>query len=186
MVKKNVCVFISGNGSNLKNLILKSREYNFPINIKLVVCNNKKANGIKYAKMFSIPILIINTRKNYEIYTINRLKAKKISLICLAGYMKVLSTKFLKNFKKPVINVHPSLLPKFKGLNTFERILNNKEKKTGCTIHFVNKNLDSGKIICQKSFMISKNDSIQTLKMKTQKLEYIAYPEAIFKINKYI
>ena len=124
MVKKNVCIFISGNGSNLKNLISKSRDYNFPINIKLVISNNRNAKGINYAKMNSIPFFIINSKSRYfENKIFHLLSEYKISMICLAGYMKILSKRFIYNFKKDIINIHPSLLPKFKGLNTFSRIL---------------------------------------------------------------
>jgi phosphoribosylglycinamide formyltransferase 1 len=183
MVKKNTCVFISGQGSNLKNLINKSREYNFPINIKLVISNNENAYGINYAKKNSIPYLIINTKlRNYENQILQTLKKYRISLICLAGYMKIISKNFLKKYRNKIINIHPSLLPKFKGLNTFSRIIKNKEKKTGCTVHYVNEKLDSGNVITQKSFFINPNDNELVLKQKTQKLEYQAFPEAIIKI----
>ena len=183
MVKKNACIFISGNGTNLKNLIIRSREYTFPIKIKLVVCNKKNAPGILYAKKNSIPLLLINTKKrNFENLILNNLKKHKISIICLAGYMKVLSSYFLNNFRKMIINIHPSLLPKFKGLNTFSRVIEKKEKKTGCTVHFVDKNLDSGKIITQKSFYLETGDDIEILKKKTNKLEYLAYSNALVKI----
>ena len=185
MVKKNTCIFISGKGTNLNNLIKKSRDYNFPINIKLVISNKKNAMGIKYARKNSIPIFIVNTKfRNYEDLILQVLKKKRINFICLAGYMKILSAKFLKRFGKKIINIHPSLLPKFKGLNTFSRILKNKENKSGCTVHFVNENLDSGKIIVQKRFYISSNDTELDIKYKTQKLEYLAYPEAIIKVCK--
>ena len=183
MVKKNTCVFISGKGSNLKNLIKKSRDYNFPIKIKLVVSNNKNAFGLTYARKYSIPFLIINTQKRYsERLIINSILKNQISFICLAGYMKILSKKFLITFRKKIINIHPSLLPKFKGLNTFKRVLKKKEKKTGCTVHYVNSKLDGGKIILKKSFFIEENDDEISLKRKTQKIEYIAFPEAIIKV----
>ena len=186
MVKKRACVFISGNGTNLNNLILKSRDYNFPISINLVVCNNKKANGINFAKKNSIPYFIIDTKKrNFENHILNIVKKYKITFICLAGYMKILSKEFLIKYRKKIINIHPSLLPKFKGLNTFQRILKNKEKKTGCTVHYVNENLDSGSIISQKSFDILINDTESTLRKKTQKLEYSIFPKAIIKIFRY-
>ena len=186
MVKKKTCVFISGNGSNLKNLIYNSRNNNFPISIDLVICNNKKAKGITYAKKNSIPFLILNTKmRNFERIALKELKKYKIELICLAGFMRIVSKEFINNFKRKIINIHPSLLPKYKGLNTFERILKNKEKKTGCTVHFVNENLDGGKIILQKSFYINKSDNILSLKQKTQNLEYKAFPEAIVKIFRY-
>ena len=183
MVKKNACIFISGKGSNLKNLINRSRDYNFPISIKLVVSDKKHALGILHAKKNSIPCLHINTKsESYENILLKDLKKYKISLICLAGYMKILSKNFLRNFGKKVINIHPSLLPKFKGLNTFSRILKNKEKKTGCTVHYVDEKLDNGKIISQKSFFISISDDEENLKIKTQRLEYLVFPESIIKI----
>ena len=186
MVKKNTCVFISGYGSNLKYLINNSRSQNFPIKISLVICNNKAAKGILHAKKNSIPYLIINTNKrNFENIILRELKKYKISFICLAGYMKIISKKFLSAYGKMIINIHPSLLPKFKGLNTFKRILENKEKKTGCTVHFVNEKLDSGSNIIQKSFFIDKSDNEEILKNKTQKLEYRAFSEAIIKIFRY-
>lgn len=185
MVKKNSCVFISGKGSNLENLIKKSREYSFPINITSVVTNNNNAAGIIYAKKYSIPYLIIDTRlRNYEEKILLFLRRYNISLICLAGYMKIISRKFLNKYRNKIINIHPSLLPKFKGLNTFSRILTKNEKKTGCTVHHVNDKLDGGNIIVKKSFYIKSYDNVKTLKYKTQKLEYLAFPEAIIKIFK--
>ena len=183
MVKRNACVFISGKGSNLKNLIEKSRNYNFPIKINLVICDNEKALGLKYAKLNSIPYIIINTRvSNYENKIINILRKYKISFICLAGYMKILSKRFLQNYKKIIINIHPSLLPKYKGLNTYSKIIKNKEVKTGCTVHHVNEKLDGGNIITKKTFFLSPVDNENSIKLKTQALEYLAFPEAIIKI----
>ncbi len=183
MVKKNTCVFISGQGSNLKNLILRSRDNNFPINIKLIVTNNKNAKGIIHAKKNSIPYTIIDTKNNnYEIYLLQILKKNKISFICLAGFMKLVSKRFIEKFKNKIVNIHPSLLPKFKGLNTYSRVLKDNEKKTGCTVHYVNEKLDSGSIISQKGFFIERNDNEETLKIKTQKLERFLFPEAIIKI----
>ena len=186
MVKKNACVFISGYGSNLKHLISNSRNPNFPVKISLVICNNSSAKGLLHAKKNSIPYLVINTKKrNFENEILIKLKNYNISLICLAGYMKIVSKNFLLKYGKKIINIHPSLLPKYKGLNTFEKIIKNNEKKTGCTVHFVNEKLDSGKLIIQKSFFIDKSDKIDVLKKKTQILEYKAFSEAIIKIYRY-
>ena len=183
MVKKKTCVFISGQGSNLKNLISRSRDSSFPIKISLVVSNKKKAKGINYAKKNNVPYVYINTKRRfYENKILLNLKKHKISFICLAGYMKIISKKIIKKYPNKIINIHPSLLPKYKGLNTFSRILENNESQAGCTIHFVNEKLDSGNIITQKFFFISKNDKENDLKIKTQKLEYKAFPEAIIKI----
>ena len=183
MVKRNTCVFISGQGSNLKNLIQRSRDYSFPLNIKLIVCSNKNVYGIIHAKRNSIPYIIMNKKfRNHDTQLLQILKKYRISFICLAGYMKIISKNFIKIFGKQIINIHPSLLPKFKGLNTFSRILRDNEKKTGCSVHYVNEKLDGGNIIAKKSFFISPNDDEKTLKQKTQKIEYQIFPEAIIKI----
>ena len=182
MVKKKTCVFISGKGSNLKNLILRSRDYNFPITINLIICNNKKAAGIQYAKKYNIPLIILDTKKNSENKILNQLRNHKIKFICLAGYMKIISRKIVWNFNKKIINIHPSLLPKYKGLNTFSKVLKNKDIKTGCTVHYVNNKLDDGDVILQKFFYLKNGDNEIALKKKTQMLEYKAFPEAIIKI----
>ena len=114
MVKINTCVFISGKGSNLINLIKRSREYNFPIAIKLVICNNKDAYGINYVKKISLPLLIINTKsRNYENKILRKLEKYEISFICLAGYMKIISSNLIKNYKKKLLIY---ILPCFQNL----------------------------------------------------------------------
>ena len=155
MVKKKACIFISGSGTNLKELIKSSREYNFPININFIISNTKKAKGLRFAKLYKIPFLILDLNKtiNLEFFLIE-LNKKDISLICLAGYMKILNKKFISKFNKKIINIHPSLLPKYKGLNTFKRVIKNKEKLTGCTVHYANNKLDSGKIILKKKLIL--------------------------------
>ena len=176
MVKKNTCVFISGKGSNLRNLILRSREYIFPIKIKLIISNHKNAEGILYAKKYSIPYLIVNTNKrNFENIIFFSLIKYQINLICLAGYMKIISKEFIQKFRKKIINIHPSLLPRFKGLNTFSRILKNKECKTGCTVHYVNKQLDSGKIINKKIFLLIKKMMKILLDIKLKNLSILLF-----------
>ena len=187
MVKRNTCVFISGRGSNLKTLLKNSFNYNFPINIKMIVSSNINAKGLNYAKKNNIPFFILNNKCLIsEKKILNELKVRKISLICLAGFMKILSKRFIKSFGKKIINIHPSLLPKYKGLNTFERILENREVMTGCTVHAVTENLDAGKIISRKSFYIKPKDNEISLKRKTQNLEYKVFPEAIIKIYRNI
>jgi phosphoribosylglycinamide formyltransferase-1 len=183
MVKKKACVFISGSGTNLKALIKNSREYSFPINIDYIVSSNKKAEGIKFAKLYKIPYRILNINKiiNLENF-LKDLKKRNITIICLAGYMKILNKRFINRFKKKIINIHPSLLPKYKGLNTFQRALKNNDKFTGCTVHYVNNKLDSGKIILKKRINIEKNDNEETLKAKVQAKEHRAYSESIFNI----
>jgi len=157
MVKKKACVFISGSGTNLKALIKSSREYNFPININYIISNDKRAKGIKYARLYKIPYQILNLNKIITLEAfLKNLKKKKITIICLAGYMKILNKRFINRFNKKIINIHPSLLPKYKGLNTFKRVLKNNDKFTGCTVHYVNNKIDSGKIILKKELLLSK------------------------------
>ena len=152
MVKINACVFISGRGSNLKSIIQSSRNYNFPIKISLIISNNSKAFGAKYAKKYSIPFKFYDS-KNIRLFERNcliELKKRKIKFLCLAGFMKILSKNFIKNFGYKIVNIHPSLLPKFKGLNTHMRALKSNERFTGCTVHYVSPKLDAGQIILQK------------------------------------
>ena len=183
MVKKRACVFISGTGTNLKSIINYSRDYNFPININLIISNNKSAKGIYFAKKFSIPHKIINqTRDRFEKIAIKELRNRKIDLICLAGFMKVLTKNFIRNFNGKIINIHPSLLPKYKGLNTYKRAIEKGDKLFGCTVHYVNEKLDSGKIIIKKRVHIANAETVEKLKKKVQVEEYKAYAVAIRKI----
>tara|TARA_B100001063_G_C16559386_1_gene450160 strand:+ start:31 stop:588 length:558 start_codon:yes stop_codon:yes gene_type:complete len=183
MVKKKACIFISGKGTNLKALIKNSNTYNFPISIEYIVSSTKEAKGLVFAHLYKIEFGIFNLKKKLEQEKLLReLKKRNIFLICLSGYMKVLSKNFIKRFKGKIINIHPSLLPKYKGLNTFSKALNSNDKFTGCTVHYVNEKLDSGKIILNKKVSILQNDDEKSLKNKVQKKEYIAYSQAIIKI----
>ena len=187
MVKKiNACIFISGRGSNLKSIIKNSRDYNFPIVIKLIISNNKHAYGLKYAKKNNIPFKFFSSKNqiNFERSSLIEIKKRKIEFLCLAGFMKILSKKFIKNFGYKIINIHPSLLPKFKGLNTHKRVLKNNEKFTGCTVHYVDSEMDSGKIILQKKIRINKNENEISLKKRILAQEHILYPEAIRSVFK--
>jgi len=189
MVKLNgkkkliVSVFISGRGTNLKSLINFSKKKNSPIKIVLVVCNNNNAKGISYAKKNKIKLLTINykNKKKAENKILKNLKKNKINLICLAGFMKILSKQIINVYKNRILNIHPSLLPKYKGLNTHKRAIKNKEKFTGCTVHLVNSKLDSGKIILQKKIKIFKKDDENSLSKRVLKIENLIYPKAIKK-----
>ena len=182
--KINTAVFISGTGSNLKNLIEFYLIGKSPININLVISDKKKAKGLNYAKKFNLKKKIHNfkNRELDEKKILLDLKKNEIKLVCLAGFMKILSKGFIKKFNGKIINIHPSLLPKYKGLKTHERALKNKEKFSGCTVHYVSSRLDSGKIILQKRVKISKNDTENTLARKVLKKEHKLYPEAIKKV----
>ena len=182
--KVKTAVFISGTGSNLKNLVQFSFLNKSPIKISLVVSSNKRAKGLNFADRFKIKkkIYNFNNMKKSESLILKQLKINKISLICLAGFMKILSPNFIKKFKGIILNIHPSLLPKYKGLNTHERALQNKEKYSGCTVHYVNSRLDSGKIILQAKVKISKKDTSSSLKKKILKQEHLLYRKAINKV----
>ena len=182
--KIRTAVFISGTGSNLKSLIKFSRLKNSPLSINVIISNNPKAKGLDYSKTYKIKKKIFNFKKKTlaEKKILKSLKKDKISLICLAGFMKILSKNFIKSFKGIILNIHPSLLPKYKGLNTHVRAINNKEKYSGCTVHYVSSKLDSGRIIIQKKVKIKNNETPKTLAKKILIQEHKLYPEAILKI----
>ena len=182
--KVKTAVFISGTGSNLKNLIKFSFKKNSPISINLIISNKRNANGLKYANQQKIEKKIVTfaKQKEFEKKVINQLVKRKITFICLAGFMRILSNDFLKKFNGKVVNIHPSLLPKYKGLNTHKRVLKNNEKISGCSVHYVTPKLDSGKIILQKKVKITKTDRENTLRKKILREEHKLYPKAIKKI----
>jgi len=179
--KIKTAVFISGTGSNLKNLIKFSKQRNFPISIDLIISNNAKAKGLIYGNNFKIKKRVFNFSNKMiaEKKILSLLFKSKIELICLAGFMKILSKSFIQKFNSKILNIHPSLLPKYKGLNTHARALKNNDKYSGCTVHVVNSKLDSGKIILQKKVKIYKNDNIETLSKRVLKQEHKLYPAAI-------
>ena len=179
--KIKAAVFISGTGSNLKNLIKFSKQKKFPISIDLIISNNAKAKGLNYGNNFKIKKKVFNFSNKIiaEKKILSLLFKSKIELICLAGFMKILSKSFIQRFNGKILNIHPSLLPKYKGLNTHARALKNNDKYSGCTVHIVNSKLDSGKIILQKKVKIYKNDNIETLSKRVLKQEHKLYPTAI-------
>ena len=182
--KIRTAVFISGTGSNLENLIKFSLKKRSPIEIILIISNNTKAKGLKFSKLYKIKKKVYNydKKKISEKRILKDLKSNNIKLICLAGFMKILSKDFIRNFKGKILNIHPSLLPKYKGLKTHHRAIQNKEKYSGCTVHLVNSKLDSGKIILQKKVKLSKKETPSSLQKKILKHEHILYPKAISKI----
>ena len=180
--KLKTAVFISGNGSNLKNLIKFSNLKNSPIKIEIVISSNIKAKGLIIAKKFRLKNKVFSfTNKKENVKVVKILKNNSINLVCLAGFMKILSKSFIRNFNGKILNIHPSLLPKYKGLNTHQRVIDNNEEFSGCTVHLVNSKLDSGKIILQKKVKVSKNDNASSLSKKILKQEHLLYPRAIKK-----
>ena len=187
MIKKNCAVFISGRGSNLESLIKESKNENFPIQIELIISDNINAKGLKFSETYNIDSYSIDyssfrNKDKFEQNLLNELKIKNIELICLAGFMRILSSDFINSFTGPILNIHPSLLPKYKGLNTHQKALDNNDKIAGCTVHYVSEELDSGEIILQKSLDIDENETAETLMNRVLKLEHQAYPEAIKQI----
>ena len=182
--KKNTAVLISGRGSNLKSLIKYSKTKKSLIKIVIVISNNFGAKGLIYANKSKINNIVIkySNRKSFEDHLLKVLNKNNVDLICLAGFMKILSGKFIKKFNKTILNIHPSLLPKYKGLNTHNRAIQNKDKYSGATVHIVNNKLDSGKIILQKKVKILKSDSGKSLEKKVLKIEHKIYPKAIIKL----
>lgn len=182
--KIQTAIFISGKGSNLKNLYKFSKSKNSPIEIIVVISSNRNAKGLIFAKQKKIINKTFRFQNQYQDETkiLNYLKKKKIKLICLAGFMKILSKTFIQKFNEKILNIHPSLLPKYKGINTHERVIKNKENFSGCTVHYVNSKLDSGRIILRKKIKLIKKETPQTLAKKILKEEHILYPKAIKKI----
>ena len=182
--KINCAVFISGNGSNLKSLIQFTKKKNSPISLELIISDNPKAKGLRFGKIFKISNKVFNYKNKIiaEKKIISEINNEKIKLICLAGFMRILSKNFIKRFKGKILNIHPSLLPKYKGLNTHQRAISNNEKYSGCTVHFVNSRLDAGKIILQKKVKISKFDTAKSLANKILIQEHKLYPKAIRKV----
>ena len=182
--KKNIAVFISGRGSNLRSIIHHSKKKNSPYEVKIVISNKKYAKGLIIARNNKIKHYVCNLTKSKKLGKIilKKLKKHNINLICLAGFMKILPDYFIKSFEGKIINIHPSLLPKYKGLNTHQRVILNNEKFSGCTVHYVNKFLDSGKNILQKKVRTKKNETAKSLEKKILKIEHKIYPEAIIKV----
>ena len=170
-------IFISGRGSNMKSLIKYSQKKNSKIEIAKVFSNNKTAQGIDIAKQLNVPEIFYYSNKFFEE------KIKKnlddIDLICLAGFMKILSPSFVKKWKKRLINIHPSYLPHFKGLNAQRKAIEAKASFSGCTVHYVNKKIDSGNIIKQKKIKILKKDDTESLTKKILIEEHKLYPKAL-------
>ena len=181
--KLKISVFISGKGSNLENLIKFSKLKESKFKIDLIISSNSTAGGLKIAKRYNIRSKIYNfkNKKNSENKVLLDLSKRKIKLICLAGFMKVLSKNFINKFSGKILNIHPSLLPKYKGLNTHERVIKNNEKYSGCTVHLVNSKLDSGKILLQKKIRVYKKDNAKSLQKRILKEEHLLYRETLMK-----
>ena len=183
----SIAVFISGRGTNLQALIDAKARGKLTVSIDVVVSNNPAAPGLEWARAAGIDVVIVDhrlsdSREHFDQALLDAIAPYNVDYIILAGFMRRLTPLFVAAYQGKIVNIHPSLLPKYKGLNTFRRAIKNKEKLSGCSVHYVNKKLDSGKVILQKKVIISKNDTESSLKKKIQKEEYRAYSEAIRKV----
>ena len=186
-MKKRVAILISGRGSNMEALIKAAQNEDYPAKIVLVISNKDSATGLEIAEKYGINTKIV-LRKNFtsdldfDDHLSNILSQLQVDIICTAGYMKILTKKFVGEWMNKIINIHPSLLPSYKGLNTHRRALHDGATVTGCTTHIVSAELDSGPIIMQESVLIEKDDDEDTLAEKVLKLEHRIFPESLQKI----
>ena len=185
----SLVILISGRGSNMEAIINACKDNTFPAKISCVISNNPDATGLQKAsdegiKTYAIGQNIFGSKKEFEAELLEKIKGHTPDLVCLAGFMRILSADFLSNCPCDVINIHPSLLPKFKGLDTHKRALEAGETKSGCTVHFVTPEVDEGQIVIQKEVQIDPNETEESLSSKVLVQEHIAYPEAIYLIAK--
>ncbi|MDB9938965.1 phosphoribosylglycinamide formyltransferase [Candidatus Thioglobus sp.] len=175
-------ILISGNGSNLQSIIDNADRID--LQISCVISNNKNAFGLKRAESAKLQTAIIdselyNSKEAFDRELISIIQQHGVELIVLAGYMRVLTPLFVSHYFGKILNIHPSLLPKFPGLNTHQRAINASEKAHGVSVHFVTKELDGGPLICQESVIIDNLDTKETLSMKVLKKEHVIYPKVI-------
>ena len=172
-------IFISGNGSNLKNMINKINSGFINMEIVPVVSKNSMAKGLEIARTNNIDTIVIDTEKPYLAIIKDLVKKHEVSLLILAGYMKILPEYITDEFRGKILNIHPSLLPKHKGLNTHKKVLESNDSSHGASVHFVNSELDGGAVIIQGQVNVKRDDTEETLKEKVHKIEYEIYPIAI-------
>ena len=187
--KLKLAIFISGRGSNMRSIVEQSKSADFPAQVGVVLSNRPDAPGIDYAKSQNIPTEIVDhksftSREAFEAEIQTRLAKYDIDLIVLAGFLRVLTASFIEKWPNRIINIHPSLLPDYKGLHTHERAIADGKAEGGCTVHFVVPEIDSGEIIVQKRVPIIPGDTPETLSARVLEQEHIAYPEAIRKVAK--
>ena len=184
-MKLAVAILISGSGSNMVQLV-KSMDSEHPAFPSLVISNKSNAKGLEKARRLGVPTEVINdkyynnNKLDFEKKLIHTLKTNNIELICLAGFMKILSKEFINNFKNRILNIHPSLLPKYKGLNTHARALEANDTIAGCSVHLVTPELDGGPVIDQIKVKIEKNETEKSLAAKVLMAEHILYPKVLF------
>ena len=182
--KTRVVVLISGSGSNLQVLIDQSRDGSLPIQIVAVISNNPTAYGLQRASEANIDAHVINNKdfadkSIYEQQLQQCIDKYKPDIILLAGFMRILGATFVNRYLGRMLNIHPSLLPKYRGLNTHQRVLDNKESSHGCSVHFVTPELDGGPVIIQSQVLVDAQDTAESLADKVKTQEHLIYPIAI-------
>lgn len=181
---KNIAVFASGNGSNFQAIADAVKKGRLKACLKSLVCDNPKAYVLQRARLLRIETLLIErndyaTKKEFEEVIIKKLRAQKIDLVVLAGFMRILSPYFVKRYKNKIINIHPALLPSFKGAHAIKDAFDYGVKLTGVTVHFVDEKMDHGPIILQEAVEVTEKDTLASLEGKIHKLEHKAYPQAL-------
>ncbi|MDD5109484.1 MAG: phosphoribosylglycinamide formyltransferase [Candidatus Omnitrophica bacterium] len=184
VVPINLAIFASGNGSNFSAIVKAIKQNKIKIRMTILVCDRPEAFVIKRAQKAKIPIILVNrqdfsSRADFEGAIIQRLRSYKINLIVLAGFMRILSAFFVKRYHNRIMNIHPSLLPDFKGAQAIKDVLNHKVAMTGVTVHFIDEEVDSGPIILQQKIKIKKQDTLVSLEKRVHAVEHELYPEAI-------
>jgi phosphoribosylglycinamide formyltransferase-1 len=180
----NFAVFCSGQGTNLQAIINAAKKKRISARLALVVCDNPGAYAVERARRASIPVAVFDpkgfsSKKELEAAVVRKLGSKKIRLIALAGYMRILSDNFVRRYRNRILNIHPALLPAFKGGQAVKDAIKYGVKVTGATVHFVTEEVDAGPIILQAVCPVKNNDSEKTLLARVHKLEHKIYPEAI-------
>ena len=180
-MNKKVAILISGSGSNMRALIEASLNHKFPATIELVISNKSNAGGIVIARDFGIQTKFLdrklfNNNEDYDTAISMLLKDNNIDIVCAAGYMKIFTKQFVEAWKNKIINIHPSLLPDYKGLNTHKRVLDDNKKRSGCTTHIVEPELDAGPILIQATVPVKSDDNEDSLAKRVLIMEHIIYP----------
>ena len=190
-MKISVAILISGDGSNMVELV-KSMDNEHPAFPSVVISNRKNAKGLLKAHDLGVPTKILDTKylKNigleFETELIKTLQEYNVKVICLAGFMKILSKKIVDKFKDRILNIHPSLLPKYRGLNTHARVLASNDTVAGCSVHLVTPELDEGPVLAQTKVKIKKNETVKSLAAKVLAAEHILYPKVLFNFSNQI
>ena len=190
-MKLSVAILISGSGSNMVQLV-KSMDHEHPAFPSVIISNKSDAQGLEKAKRLGVPTVVIDknyvkeNKLDFEKELIKILKLHNVELICLAGFMQILSKNFIKNFKNRILNIHPSLLPKYKGLNTHARVLASKDTFAGCSVHLVTEEMDGGPVLAQAKVKIRANETVESLTSRVLIEEHLLYPRVLLNFSNQI